>query len=90
MYWSFIIDASGKLKICASVSIGQNILAPRLAKFQQLYPEIELDLQLINRRIDLIEEGFDLAIRVGKLDDSALVSSACLMLSCIYMLALSI
>ena len=32
---------SGKLKICASVSIGQNILAPRLAKFHQLYPEIE-------------------------------------------------
>lgn len=65
---------SGKLKICASVSIGQNILAPRLAKFQQLYPEIELDLQLLNRRIDLIEEGFDLAIRVGELEDSALIS----------------
>jgi len=65
---------SGKLKICASVSIGQNILAPRLAKFQQLLPEIELDLQLLNRRIDLIEEGFDLAIRVGELEDSALIS----------------
>jgi len=65
---------SGKLKICASVSIGQNILAPRLAKFQQLYPDIELDLQLFNRRIDLIEEGFDLAIRVGDLEDSALIS----------------
>lgn len=64
----------GKLKICASVSIGQNILAPRLAEFQQRYPEIELDLQLLNRRIDLIEEGFDLAIRVGELEDSSLIS----------------
>lgn len=65
---------SGKLKICASVSIGQNILAPRLAQFQIQYPEIELDLQLLNRRIDLIEEGFDLAIRVGELEDSALIA----------------
>ncbi len=64
----------GKLNICASVSIGQNILAPRLALFQQQFPEIELDLQLLNRRIDLIEEGFDLAIRVGELEDSALIS----------------
>ena len=63
-----------KLKSCASVSIGQNILAPRLAAFQQKFPEIELDLQLLNRRIDLIEEGFDLAIRVGELEDSALIS----------------
>ena len=64
----------GKLNICASVSIGQNILAPRLATFQQQFPEVELDLQLLNRRIDLIEEGFDLAIRVGELEDSALIS----------------
>ncbi len=64
----------GKLKVCASVSVGQNILAPRLAKFHQQYPDIELDLQLLNRRIDLIEEGFDLAIRVGELEDSTLIS----------------
>jgi LysR family transcriptional regulator AphB len=65
---------SGKLKICASVSIGQNVLAPRLAEFKRLYSEIELDFQLLNRRIDLIEEGYDLAIRVGELEDSTLIS----------------
>jgi len=75
MYRSFIISTPmAKLKSCASVSIGQNILAPRLAAFQQKFPEIELDLQLLNRRIDLIEEGFDLVIRVGELEDSALIS----------------
>lgn len=65
---------SGQLKICASVSIGQNILAPRLAEFKRVHPEVELDVQLLNRRIDLIEEGYDLAIRVGELEDSTLIS----------------
>lgn len=64
----------GRLRVCASVSIGQNLMVKKLASFYQQYPEIELDLQLLNRRIDLVEEGFDLAIRVGELEDSSLIS----------------
>jgi len=64
----------GTLKICASVSVGQGLLAPLWADFSQSYPEINLDIQLTNRRVDIIEEGFDLVIRVGKLEDSNLIA----------------
>jgi DNA-binding transcriptional LysR family regulator len=64
----------GHLKINASVAIGQNILAPFLGEFLALYPEIQLEVQLDNRQVDLIREGYDAVIRLGKLEDSALVS----------------
>ena len=64
----------GHLKINASVAIGQHLLTPYLGEFMALYPEIELEVQLENRRVDLIREGYDLVVRVGNLEDSALVS----------------
>ena len=64
----------GHLKINASVAIGQHLLTPFLGEFMALYPEIELEVQLENRRVDLIREGYDLVVRVGNLEDSALVS----------------
>ncbi len=64
----------GWLKICASVTVGQALLAGQLADFYEAYPQVNLDLRLTNRRIDLIEEGFDLAIRVGPSADSNLIS----------------
>ena len=66
--------ASGQLRISTSVSLGQYLLAPDLTKFLNSYPEVELDLELSNRRVDLIEENFDAAIRVGELADSSLVA----------------
>ncbi|WDE08202.1 LysR family transcriptional regulator [Thalassomonas viridans] len=64
----------GKLKICTSVAVGQGLLSPCLAEFKRRYPEISLELNLTNRRVDLIEEGYDLTLRVGELEDSALVA----------------
>lgn len=64
----------GPLKISASVAIGQHLLTPVLGEFMALYPEIVLDVQLENRRVDLIREGYDVAIRIGALDDSSLIS----------------
>ena len=64
----------GRLRIGTSVSIGQQILQPELVRFLHQYPELEFQLNLVNRRVDLIEEGFDLLIRVGKLDDSRLIA----------------
>jgi len=64
----------GVLKICASVTIGQSLLAPLLIEFNELYPDILIDLKLTNRRVDVIEEGFDLVIRVGESADSSLIS----------------
>ncbi|MCG7585073.1 LysR family transcriptional regulator [Photobacterium sp. OFAV2-7] len=64
----------GILKICASIAVGQNLLSRYLATFKQQYPEVKLDIHLTNRRVDLIEEGFDMALRVGKLEDSSLIA----------------
>lgn len=64
----------GSLKIGASVSTGQKILKPALAKFMHQYPDLKVQLNLINKRVDFIEEGYDVLIRIGHLDDSMLVA----------------
>lgn len=64
---------TGDLKIGASVATGQQILKPALASFLHQYPDLNIQLNLVNRRVDFIEEGFDVVIRVGKLDDSMLI-----------------
>jgi len=63
----------GKLRVCTSVTVGQSLISQHLTEFTRAYPEIKIDLRLINRRVDLIEEGFDVAIRVGELPDSSLI-----------------
>lgn len=64
----------GLIRISASTTVGQQLLSPVLAEFLSRYPEIKLQLMLSNRRVDLIEEGFDVAIRMGPLEDSSLVA----------------
>lgn len=64
----------GLLRICTSVTVGQELLAKQLAQFCLQYPQITLDTRLVNRRVDIIDEGYDLAIRVGHLDDSSLIA----------------
>ncbi|WP_220495742.1 LysR family transcriptional regulator [Oceanospirillum sediminis] len=67
-------SVQGKLRICTSNTIGIELIAPLLADFNQDYPKANIELQLTNRRVDLIEEDFDLAIRVGHIDDSSLIA----------------
>lgn len=64
----------GSLRIGASVGMGHDILKPVLGQFMRQYPAINLQLNLLNRRVDLIEEGFDLVIRIGELEDSRLIA----------------
>lgn len=64
----------GLLRISTSLTLGQYLIAPHLAEFVQQYPEIEIEMDLSNRRVDMIAEGFDLVFRVGELPDSNLVS----------------
>lgn len=64
----------GEIKVGASVSSGQFILKPALATFMHQYPEITVQLNLVNRRVDFIEEGFDVVIRIGQLNDSMLIA----------------
>ncbi len=64
----------GDLKIGASVASGQQILRPALGRFMHQYPELNVQLNLVNRRVDFIEEGFDVVIRIGQLKDSLLIA----------------
>lgn len=64
----------GRLRLAAPLSFGVQHLAPALNHFLLQHPELLIDLDLNDRRIDLVEEGIDLALRIGALPDSALVA----------------
>ena len=64
----------GKLRVNAPMSFSLLRLAPALPDFLALYPEIDVDIVMNDRRVDLMDEGFDLAIRIGRLADSSLVA----------------
>ncbi len=66
--------AVGQLKVSAPVSFGLLHLAPLWAGFLSRHPDVTLDLTLSDRMVDLIEEGFDVAVRIGRLTSSSLVS----------------
>jgi DNA-binding transcriptional LysR family regulator len=64
----------GRLRINAPVSFGNLHLAPLWGGFLQQYPEVTLNITLSDRLVDLVEDGFDLAIRIARLPDSSLIS----------------
>lgn len=66
--------ARGMLRVNAPVTFGIRHLAPIWGAFRDRHPQVRLDIALADRVIDLVEEGFDLAVRIGKLSDSSLVS----------------
>ena len=67
-------EPAGTLKVTAPLPIGVHLLAPALPRFRARHPKLSVDLRLGDRFADLIEEGIDVAIRVGDLADSRLVS----------------
>ncbi|KHT39148.1 LysR family transcriptional regulator [Vibrio sinaloensis] len=64
----------GLLKVTAPVTYGEQQLAPLLHQFLEKHPQVDLDLNLTNQKLDLIEMGVDVAIRLGRLQDSSLVA----------------
>ena len=64
----------GTIKISAPVTYGEQKILPLINDFVQLYSEIEVISDLSNSRVDLVEGGFDLAIRLGQLKDSSLIA----------------
>jgi DNA-binding transcriptional LysR family regulator len=64
----------GTLKVTASLAFGHLYLAPLLPELLARFPELSIEMSLTNRFVDLIEEGIDLAIRIGSLADSRLVA----------------
>src|SRR4029079_14753711 len=60
-------------RISAPVALGQGVIAPKLMEFLERYPRVQADLHFSDERVNLIAEGFDLAIRIGELADSDLI-----------------
>ncbi|WP_117233805.1 LysR family transcriptional regulator [Vibrio maerlii] len=64
----------GLIKITAPVTFGEQKIAPLLNQFLLLYPEIDLDINFTNQKLDLIDQGVDVAIRLGQLEDSSMMA----------------
>ena len=64
----------GVLRLNSPMSFGILHIAPALADFLELYPDLSVDMSLDDRRLDLVEGGFDLALRIGELPDSSMVA----------------
>jgi DNA-binding transcriptional LysR family regulator len=69
-----VTQIAGPIRLAAPLSFGVLHLAPALAEFATANPKVELDIAFDDRRVDLIGGGFDLAIRIGMLKDSALIA----------------
>ena len=68
------VKASGHLRITAPAGFGRRHVAPLVPRFLGLHPDVSLSLNLSDRVVDIVNEGFDCAVRVGDLPDSSLVS----------------
>lgn len=67
-------ELEGLLRITSSLDVGQILLPPIMRSFLKEHPKLQIELSLTNRVVDLVGEGVDLAIRIGKLKDSTLIA----------------
>ena len=68
------VEPQGILKVALPASFGHKHIAPLIPPFAVRYPKIELALSLSDRTVNMVEEGYDLAIRIGELQDSSLAA----------------
>ena len=67
-------EPAGTLKVTAPIPIGVHLIGPALPRFRDRYPDLAVDLRLGDRKVDIVEDGVDVALRVGELEDSGLLS----------------
>lgn len=67
-------EPSGPLRIAASLPIGVHVIAPMLPAFRRAYPKVSVDLRLSDRMVDIVEDGIDIAVRIGEVADTRLLS----------------
>lgn len=65
---------TGKLRVCAAVTFARLHVVPRLPDFLAAHPQLDMEVVLDDRNIDLVQEGIDVALRMGELQESALVA----------------
>jgi DNA-binding transcriptional LysR family regulator len=68
------IRPNGRVRVSVPGRLGRLVIAPALPAFLAEYPEIEIDLSVTDRAVDLVQDGFDLVLRVGPLQDSGLIA----------------
>lgn len=68
-------EPKGLLRMTCAVAYGERFIVPLVTRFMGLYPQLRVDIELSNRALDLVQEGLDLAIRLGRLQDSSLVAA---------------
>src|SRR3546814_6814352 len=68
-------EVSGTLRVTTSASFGRLYVSPLLPEFLLAHPRLRVSIDLSDQTLDLVSAGFDLAIRIGALEDSALVRS---------------
>lgn len=71
---SHAVEPVGRLRVTAPVFFGAKYIAPLVETYARQFPGLGLDLVLNDRYVDLVEEGYDLAVRIGRLDDSSLIA----------------
>lgn len=69
-----LIEVRGRITLSTPPSIADSLLAPILASFQEIYPEVLIRVFVTDRMVDHLAEGIDLALRVGELGDSTLIT----------------
>jgi len=69
-----VTQVAGPIRLTAPLSFGIRHLAPALSEFAAAHPKVELDIVLEDKTVDLAEGGYDLAVRIGQLKDSALIA----------------
>lgn len=68
------VEPRGALRVALPASFGHQHIAPLVPRFAERYPQVQLALSLSDRTVNLIEEGFDLAVRIAHLEDSSLTA----------------
>ncbi len=65
---------AGRVSLTTTAALGQYLVAPHLIKLATDYPDVQVELRLTERRVNIISDGIDLAVRMGALDDSDLIA----------------
>jgi DNA-binding transcriptional LysR family regulator len=67
-------ELSGRLRVDMPVAVARNIVIPQLPDFLRAHPRLQVELSSTDRRVDVVKEGFDCIVRLGRLDDSSLIA----------------